>query len=88
MRYKAVLFDLDGTVMNTIDDLNDSVNYTLKHFGMPEISLRDTMRFIGKESLGELEHVVRIATLRAIGHSDVMMAIRVLYEVLVDAVSS
>ena len=58
MSYKAVLFDLDGTVMNTIDDLNDSVNYTLRHFSMPEISLNDTMRFIGNGARRLIEQAV------------------------------
>ena len=58
MKYKAVLFDLDGTVMNTIDDLNDSVNATLRHFSMPEITLADTMRFIGNGARRLMEQAV------------------------------
>ena len=29
MRYKALIFDLDGTLLNTIDDLGDSANHIL-----------------------------------------------------------
>lgn len=35
-KYKAVLFDLDGTLINTLDDLADAANYMLRHFGYPE----------------------------------------------------
>jgi len=35
---KGVIFDLDGTILNTIDDLSDSMNYMLHHFGYPEHS--------------------------------------------------
>jgi len=33
---KAVIFDLDGTLLNTIDDLANSMNYTLQKFGFPK----------------------------------------------------
>ena len=32
----AVLFDLDGTLLDTLGDLTDAVNYTLRHYGRPE----------------------------------------------------
>lgn len=32
-KYKGAIFDLDGTLLNTIQDLSDSVNEVLKHFG-------------------------------------------------------
>lgn len=34
-RYDAVLFDLDGTLLNTLDDLTSAVNHTMRHFGCP-----------------------------------------------------
>ena len=33
--YKLIIFDMDGTILNTIDDLKDSLNFTLAHFGYP-----------------------------------------------------
>lgn len=35
MKYKAIIFDLDGTLLNTIDDLADSVRYVQNKFGWP-----------------------------------------------------
>ena len=32
---KAVLFDLDGTLTNTLDDIADSMNYALNQFNLP-----------------------------------------------------
>lgn len=46
-KYNAVIFDLDGTLLNTLEDLKDSVNYGLKKYGMPERSLEEIRRFVG-----------------------------------------
>jgi len=47
MKYKGILFDMDVTVLSTLDDLADSVNETLRHFGMPERSMEEVRCFIG-----------------------------------------
>ncbi len=39
MKYKAVLFDLDGTLVNTLRDLADSVNHVLGQFSLPTHSV-------------------------------------------------
>ncbi len=44
---ELVIFDLDGTLLYTIEDLKDSVNYALKQFGMPEVSLDDATANVG-----------------------------------------
>jgi len=47
MKYKAVLFDMDGTVLDTLDDLRDSMNYSLAHFGYPERSREHVAASLG-----------------------------------------
>ena len=41
MKYKAVLFDMDGTVLDTLGDLAAAVNHTLREFSMPERSIAE-----------------------------------------------
>lgn len=47
MLKKAVIFDLDGTLLDTLRDLCDSVNATMREFSSPERSLSDVRRFVG-----------------------------------------
>lgn len=47
MRYKTVIFDLDGTLLDTLGDLSSSVNYALHRHGLPERSKADVRRFLG-----------------------------------------
>lgn len=46
-KYEAVIFDLDGTLLNTLEDLKDSVNYGLKKYDMQERTLEEIRRFVG-----------------------------------------
>lgn len=41
--YNTVIFDLDGTLLNTIDDLADAINYMQNQFGW-EVHTVDTVR--------------------------------------------
>ena len=45
--YKNVFFDLDGTLINSIYDLCDSVNYILNKYGYKERSLEEVNSFVG-----------------------------------------
>ncbi len=47
MKYKALICDLDGTLLNTLEDLMDSVNYGLTNHDMRNITLEQTRRFVG-----------------------------------------
>ena len=47
MMYKAVIFDLDGTLLDTLRDLYNSVNHALRTFGFPERTIDEVRRFIG-----------------------------------------
>ena len=44
---KAVIFDLDGTLLNTLDDLADSTNYALSKFGYPTRTIDEVQQFVG-----------------------------------------
>lgn len=58
MKYKAVLFDMDGTVLDTLEDLKDAANATLRAFGMPERSLEEVRCFVGNGALRLFEQAV------------------------------
>ena len=44
---KIVIFDLDGTLLNTLDDLADSTNYALSKFGYPTRTIEEVRQFVG-----------------------------------------
>ncbi len=46
-RQKAVIFDLDGTLLDTLEDLTDSVNYALKAYGCPQKSIEQVRMYVG-----------------------------------------
>ena len=35
MKYESYIFDLDGTLLNTLDDLAASCNFALRSYGLP-----------------------------------------------------
>ena len=45
--YNTYIFDLDGTLLDTLTDLAASCNYALRTHGMPEHSVDDVRRFVG-----------------------------------------
>lgn len=47
MKYNAVIFDLDGTLLNTLDDLNDSVNFALDWGGFKRNTVNQTRLYAG-----------------------------------------
>ena len=46
-KFDTVIFDLDGTLINTLDDLANSANYMLKHYGYPQFSVDDYKYKVG-----------------------------------------
>lgn len=43
----TLIFDLDGTLTNTLDDLHESVGHALSVVGLPQNDIKDTRRFLG-----------------------------------------
>lgn len=46
-KYDTVIFDLDGTLLNTLEDLKDAVNYVMRQNGYPERTLEEVRHFVG-----------------------------------------
>lgn len=44
---KIVIFDLDGTLLNTLDDLADSTNFALSKFNYPTRTIEEVRQFVG-----------------------------------------
>lgn len=47
MKYQLAIFDLDGTLLDTLEDLADSTNYIMRSFGYPERTLKEVRSFVG-----------------------------------------
>ncbi len=52
----AVIFDLDGTLLDTLGDLHAAVNHILRQFGYPERTIEEVCRFVGNGA-GRLIHL-------------------------------
>ena len=53
----GILFDLDGTLLDTLEDLRDSVNFALDSFGFPARTLEEVRQFVGNGA----EQLIRLA---------------------------
>ena len=50
----GILFDLDGTLLNTLEDLLDATNAALRHFGRPQRTLQELRSFVGNGARNQL----------------------------------
>ncbi len=48
MKFKGLIFDLDGTLLDTLEDLADAANATLEHFGFPVHPVDAYRYFVGE----------------------------------------
>ncbi len=47
MKYSLAVFDMDGTILNTLEDLKDSLNFALNRAGYRERTLSEVRSFVG-----------------------------------------
>lgn len=47
MSYKAAIFDMDGTILDTLKDLQNATNFALKENNFPERTYEEVRRFVG-----------------------------------------
>ena len=50
----GLLFDLDGTLLNTLEDLMDATNYALRYYGFPGRSLEQIRRAVGNGAANQI----------------------------------
>lgn len=44
---KVILFDLDGTILDTLEDLTMALNYVLRHFELPLVTMNEAKAYLG-----------------------------------------
>ena len=54
----GILWDLDGTLLDTLEDLADGVNYALREFGYPERTIEEVRRFVGNGAFNLIRQAV------------------------------
>ena len=56
--YKAIIFDLDGTLLDTSKDICKVLNKTLSHFSLPNVTLEQTVEYVGNGAKKLIERAV------------------------------
>ena len=62
MKYELIVFDMDGTILDTLEDLKNSMNHTLKLHNMPERTLDEIRSFVGNGIRKLIERAVMSGT--------------------------
>ncbi len=74
MKYRAVLFDMDGTILDTVADLNASINYALEKCGhRHDFTLEDTKRLFGSGVHTAIQRALSMES----GHDEESFLIRI-----------
>ena len=62
MKYKTAVFDMDGTILDTLSDLANAMNYELCKNGMPVRTIDEIRRFVGNGIQKLIERAVPVGT--------------------------
>ena len=73
-QYSTIIFDLDGTLMDTLVDISNSVNYALAELGLPVRTIDEIRTFVGN-GVRELMRCALQAAAQGccIGHSEQLL---------------
>lgn len=71
----AVIFDLDGTLLDTLGDLHSAVNHVLTDFGYPTRTIDEVCRFVGNGA----ERLIRLAVPEGADPMPVLSAFQAYY---------
>src|SRR5690554_3017830 len=55
---KGIIFDMDGTILNTIEDIKISVNHAMRHFNLKEKTLHEVKDGVGSGAINLIEDIV------------------------------
>ncbi len=58
MKYTTVIFDMDGTLLNTLDDITDSVNAILEKYDLPTRTVDEVRHMVGNGAVYLMERAV------------------------------
>ncbi len=60
MKYSTYIFDLDGTLINTLDDLTNAINFAMREMSYPERTIDEVRSFVGNGIKKLVERAVPI----------------------------
>ncbi len=69
-KYQACIFDLDGTLTDTLEDLKNSVNFAMRSIGRPERTADEVRRFVGNG----MEKLIKRSVGADCGEADIIKA--------------
>ena len=93
--YKAVLFDLDGTLLDTSEGILRSIDDTLDHFNLPQLSEEHKRNFIGPPIMHSFKETYNLTDEKAVQTSnyfrdiykDIHLIRAVIYKGIIDVLS-
>lgn len=63
MRFDLVIFDLDGTLVDSSPDIRNAINHVLEPFGVPPVSIEETQELVGEGATRLMEKIIESRSL-------------------------
>ncbi|MCL6589989.1 MAG: HAD family hydrolase [Firmicutes bacterium] len=80
MNYRGVIFDLDGTLLNTLEDLADSMNLVLRQNGFPQHAIHLYKTFIGDGVINLVRRTLPVESINQAAISQYVAEVRQEYD--------